>query len=77
MNHQSSRSHSIFRIFFQYWIDGKLYESVCNLVDLAGSEKISVFDKDDEQCRIHESKSINKSLFYLTQTISVLSSNLK
>ena len=44
MNHQSSRSHSLFRIFIDYKIDTKSFVSVCNLVDLAGSEKISVFE---------------------------------
>lgn len=42
LNHNSSRSHTLFRIFFEY-IDqeDRVFESVCNFVDLAGSEKIS------------------------------------
>ncbi len=77
LNHNSSRSHTLFRIFFEY-IDPeeKVYESVCNFVDLAGSEKLSRFDNESEQSkndRIKESKSINKSLFFLTQIINMKS----
>lgn len=77
LNHNSSRSHTLFRIFFEY-IDPeeKVYESVCNFVDLAGSEKLSRFDHESEQSkndRIKESKSINKSLFFLTQIINMKS----
>jgi hypothetical protein len=77
LNHNSSRSHTLFRIFFEY-IDPeeKVYESVCNFVDLAGSEKLSRFDNETEQSkndRIKESKSINKSLFFLTQIINMKS----
>jgi len=77
LNHNSSRSHTLFRIFFEY-IDPeeKVYESVCNFVDLAGSEKLSRFDNENEQSkndRIKESKSINKSLFFLTQIINMKS----
>ena len=72
LNHNSSRSHSIFRIFTSYNNNGKKYFSVCNLVDLAGSEKLSLFDKNDSKSRLNESKSINKSLFFLTQIINIL-----
>jgi len=46
-----------------------MFESVCNLVDLAGSERLSKFEDEDELDwgeRKNESKSINKSLFFLT-----------
>ena len=72
-NHNSSRSHTIFRIFIKYLNKKKqMFESVCNFVDLAGSEKLSRYkDEDtyDRPARIKESKSINKSLFFLTQII--------
>ena len=57
-------------------------ESIMNFVDLAGSEKVSVHDKaknfspsgnDKLKERVNESKHINKSLFFLTQVISLRS----
>lgn len=71
LNHNSSRAHSIFRIFTTYTNSEKKYLSVCNLVDLAGSEKMSLFSSENK-LRISESKSINKSLFFLTQIINQL-----
>lgn len=41
-------------------------------VDLAGSERTSHIQDDLERCRMKESQMINKSLFYLTQVISLL-----
>ena len=49
LNHNSSRSHSIFRIFIQYVSEQEeVYQSVCNFVDLAGSEKVSRFEDEDD-----------------------------
>lgn len=49
LNHNSSRSHTLFRIFLEYIDrDGNGYSSVCNIVDLAGSEKASKFDADEK-----------------------------
>ena len=50
MNHASSRSHTIFRLYIQSMsiknIDGttEIAESILNFVDLAGSEKINIHD---------------------------------
>lgn len=78
LNHNSSRSHVLFRIFVTYIDDnGQVYESVCNFVDLAGSEKLSKYQDENNKIkseRIQESKSINKSLFFLTQIINFKSS---
>lgn len=98
MNHQSSRSHTIFRLSIQniehlykdsYSFDGNysvLKESILNFIDLAGSEKVSnhhnskvgskgmmsdVMISSSIQDRVNEGKHINKSLFFLTQVISM------
>jgi len=44
MNHVSSRSHTIFRVYIKRISQKKegIYESILNFVDLAGSEKIPV-----------------------------------
>ena len=99
MNHQSSRSHTIFRLWIQN-IENSLREnssfdscyslwkeSILNFIDLAGSEKVSNhLDNKTEskgllvsdsikstniQERVNEGKHINKSLFFLTQVISL------
>lgn len=75
LNHHSSRSHTIFRLFIQKETkDMQILESMFNFVDLAGSEKISKYDKEEtltaKSNRIQESKSINKSLFFLTTIIN-------
>lgn len=74
LNHHSSRSHTIFRVFVKYVDkDGIVYGSTCNFVDLAGSEKLSKYQDENNHIRperIKESKSINKSLFFLTQIIN-------
>lgn len=74
LNHNSSRSHAIFRMFIKYVNkDGDIFQSVCNFVDLAGSEKLSKYQDENNKIepeRIKESKSINKSLFFLTQIIN-------
>lgn len=74
LNHNSSRSHALFRIMVKY-VDkeNNVYESICNFVDLAGSEKLSKYEDENNRVksdRIKESKSINKSLFFLTQIIN-------
>lgn len=75
LNHHSSRSHTIFRLFIQSQSEElQNVESVLNFVDLAGSEKISRYDKEEsvlaKTSRIQESKHINKSLFFLTSIIN-------
>lgn len=80
MNHSSSRSHAIFRIYVQAvaspWLRGErasvgealVTESWLNFVDLAGSERLSGHDRLEEaqktKERINEGKHINKSLFF-------------
>ena len=98
MNHQSSRSHTIFRLYIQNIehlykdsnsFDGNysvLKESILNFIDLAGSEKVSNHHNNKYeskgmisdakisssiQDRVNEGKHINKSLFFLTQVISM------
>jgi hypothetical protein len=99
MNHQSSRSHTIFRLFIQniehLYKDSEFYEgnysvwkeSILNFIDLAGSEKVSnhhnnKYDSHGTMMsdamissnikeRVKEGKHINKSLFFLTQVISM------
>ena len=105
MNHQSSRSHTIFRIFIQNV--EKLYgtksgkegefsmkkESCLNFIDLAGSEKVSNHHNSRYENntgnmseslinstikdRVTEGKHINKSLFFLTQVISMKAKGTK
>lgn len=99
MNHQSSRSHTIFRLFIQNTEHihknsslqkGKYSvrrESILNFIDLAGSEKVSNHHhskvenrgtmmsesmiNSNIKDRVKEGKHINKSLFFLTQVISM------
>lgn len=99
MNHQSSRSHTIFRLCIQniehFYKDNNSFdgnysfmkESILNFIDLAGSEKVSNHHKNkienkgllmsdamintNIQERVNEGKHINKSLFFLTQVISM------
>lgn len=101
MNHSSSRSHTIFRLYVKsipshvkQGEDTVFTESVLNFVDLAGSEKLDIHDglrlkkrETSQQLgnystmstaisntlkdRTKESQHINKSLFFLTQVISL------
>lgn len=76
LNHHSSRSHCLIRLFVQK-IDKEesILEGICNFVDLAGSEKLSGTtdtsqgENKNATDRLQESKHINKSLFFLTQII--------
>lgn len=100
MNHQSSRSHTVFRLSVQNVehlykninINDADYsvckESILNFIDLAGSEKVSnhhtsKFENRGTMLsdaaisssikdRVEEGKHINKSLFFLTQVISMM-----
>eukprot|EP00759_Apiculatamorpha_spiralis_P031898 PhF_6_TR33624/c0_g1_i1/m.49108 len=63
LNEDSSRSHSIFTMYF----DAKDTTGKLNFVDLAGSERIK-----ESASNITETKSINKSLFALGKVISAL-----
>ncbi|CAD8120246.1 unnamed protein product [Paramecium sonneborni] len=90
MNHCSSRSHTIFRLYVRcvpntIGPNSVITESILNFVDLAGSEKINIHDSmlkkrgtsaggsggTQFKDRQNESKHINKSLFFLTQVISL------
>lgn len=86
LNHCSSRSHTMFRLYvLQYKKQGNGYlqsKSYLNFVDLAGSERISnyfggpkttVATELYQHHRLKEGLSINKSLFNLTQVIHMLS----
>jgi hypothetical protein len=93
MNHSSSRSHTIFRVYIQSLVSSwnhkgepghspaYVTESWFNFVDLAGSEKVSNHDQVEEgnrlELRVKEGKSINKSLFFLTQVIKLKSEGKK
>lgn len=85
LNHQSSRSHTVFRVWVQAMEKGpskRVTHSVLNFVDLAGSEKLSSHEgsaaldtstrkSGSRDMRIAEGKNINKSLFFLTQVIQL------
>jgi len=99
LNHASSRSHTIFRLYIKAMTigidaeNGIITESILNFVDLAGSERLEVTDRTKakkkdfvtgnltpldlgfniQRERIKESQRINKSLFFLTQVISLKS----
>ena len=92
MNHKSSRSHTIFRLLIKKiaFEDNlsKSTESQLDFVDLAGCEKMNVHDHSPYHKKIYDSNSaqrermketqhINKSLFFLTQVISMLSKGEK
>lgn len=68
LNHNSSRSHSIFKIE----IKNTKFFSILNLVDLAGSENVS--KANTQGIRFKEGSNINKSLLSLSNVISQLSS---
>ncbi|CAL8079385.1 unnamed protein product [Calicophoron daubneyi] len=82
MNHQSSRSHTVFTLFvtrrtlakypFGDMIEN-VYNSQINIIDLAGSERQVSLDGLGD--RINESCQINKSLFTLGKVISQLAQN--
>ena len=81
LNHQSSRSHTVFRVWVQASAGKQMTHSVLNFVDLAGSEKLSSHENaaldtssrkgGSRDMRIAEGKNINKSLFFLTQVIQL------
>ena len=51
MNHQSSRSHTVFRVNLVHRKIEEAIEqtSILNFIDLAGSESISVHDRDPKE----------------------------
>lgn len=89
LNHHSSRSHCLIRLFLKKVGENEtVFEGICNFVDLAGSEKLGAMLEDKQASlrqrevqsiadRVHESKHINKSLFFLTQIIYMKSRNTK
>lgn len=88
MNHNSSRSHTIFRLIIRsIQVLGEAddeenltTESILNFVDLAGSERVGTLQaagdkgsgKSENEKLLAESKNINTSLFYLCQVITKL-----
>lgn len=82
LNHSSSRSHTLFRLYIKSIEDDAnggalgstpVMASILNFVDLAGSEKASIHDDHEglkKKERVKETKHINKSLFFLNQIIA-------
>ena len=79
MHENSSRSHTIFRVYIQKTVtsghdtnrnEQQVYYSTLNLVDLAGSERL--YDIDLKQDIQDETAHINKSLFTLSLVINKL-----
>ena len=68
MNHNSSRSHSIFQLKFERVEGKRMFRSKLNLCDLAGSEKINKVE-ELEQGHMNELKNINLSLTTLGKVI--------
>lgn len=65
LKHYSSRSHTVFRL--------KNKDSYLDFVDLAGSERLfSMEEETKSKGLVKETKSINKSLFFLTEVIDKL-----
>lgn len=65
LKHCSSRSHTVFRL--------KNRDSYLDFVDLAGSERLfSMEEETKSKGLVKETKSINKSLFFLTEVIDKL-----
>ncbi len=71
MNHNSSRSHSIFQIKYERVEGSRLFRSKLNLCDLAGSEKINK-QEEIEIGHMAELKNINLSLTTLGKVIQLL-----
>jgi kinesin family member C1 len=74
-NSQSSRSHSVFRMYIDGTnpCSGQTLKGILNLVDLAGSERIKVSGAEGD--RLKETKAINKSLLQLSTVIQSLANN--
>lgn len=86
LNHFSSRSHTLFRVYIQSFPDKDnindtdMMESMLNFVDLAGSERMTIHDdetKEDWNKLTRETKSINKSLHTLNKIIQLKSEGAK
>lgn len=76
-NEESSRSHSVFRLYIsgKSSASGQELSGVLNLVDLAGSERVKVSGAEGD--RLKESKAINKSLSQLSTVIQSLANRDK
>ena len=87
MNHQSSRSHTVYRLSIDcVRSDESCASSVLTFVDLAGSEKASIHETERSSSpfgqkfdgnagdRVREGQHINRSLFFLTQVINLKAS---
>eukprot|EP01012_Entosiphon_sulcatum_P006734 TRINITY_DN13235_c0_g1_i1.p1 TRINITY_DN13235_c0_g1~~TRINITY_DN13235_c0_g1_i1.p1 ORF type:complete len:946 (+),score=128.41 TRINITY_DN13235_c0_g1_i1:38-2875(+) len=71
MNRQSSRAHTLFRLFVKRTEGTRVLSSRVCLVDLAGSENIKI--SGAEGVTAHEAISINKSLTVLAHCLSLRS----
>ena len=71
MNSQSSRSHTIFKVYIESSDDYCALASQMNFVDLAGSEGVQKTKAED--IRLREGSNINKSLLSLSSVIQKLS----
>lgn len=76
-NDQSSRSHSVFRLYIEgsNAVTGQQLNGLLNLIDLAGSERLS--QSKAEGSRLRETKHINKSLSALGDVIAALANKEK
>lgn len=70
-NKFSSRSHTIFTLYFQFAEEDRIIKSRINFVDLAGSEKYSSLSNEVDQRKL-EARHINKSLHTLQTVIIAL-----
>lgn len=74
MNEKSSRSHTIFTIYLEFKENSIIKKSKINIVDLAGSESLKHIKNNKDN---KETGNINRSLFYLSEVIKKLSSNIE
>ena len=79
MNHQSSRSHSVFMLHINgvNSEDGTVISGALNLCDLAGSERLDRSGAGSDPKRLKETQAINKSLSALGNVFSSLAANKK
>ena len=71
MNAESSRSHAVVQLSLDEGERGDR-TAVLNLVDLAGSENVGRSRSNEDESRLKETRSINKSLLGLGKCITLL-----
>ena len=71
MNAESSRSHAVVQLSLDEGARGDR-TAVLNLVDLAGSENVGRSRSNEDESRLKETRSINKSLLGLGKCITML-----